>query len=182
MWSHSHRLSRRGTASATLRRSRSQLTRPYTSRAATPASQSQPSSSIQCTPLPAVAVTVDEGSRYLLTGLSRSSTPVLTWSAPPLSTEADTVSRLGIRLTGLSREKGRTSRRATMPHRAHRRPLGALRSSRRSAITARISHPAEILMFSSFQNRVFMSLPPLRRCQSCGGSVQSPGERAFFGR
>ncbi len=62
------------------------------------------------------------------------------------------VSALGIRLNALSKERGTTNRRATIPHRRTVIHLGVFFNTNRSSTTAKISQLAAILMFRVFRN------------------------------
>ena len=65
------------------------------------------------------------------------------------------VSALGIRLNALSKEKGTTSRRATIPHKRTAIHFGAFFNRNRSSTTA--SQLAAMLMFRMFRNRSLIS-------------------------
>ena len=68
------------------------------------------------------------------------------------------VSVLGIRLVVLSKEIGTRSLIATKSHSTYRIHLGERRSSKRSSITARIIHPAVMLMLSISKNSMLLLL------------------------
>ena len=99
------------------------------------------------------------------------------------------VSLLGIRLNILSMEKGNARRIPASPHSATFTHLGAFFRSRRSRITASISQPAEILMFTIFE--IFLSLRPsppefvdhpLHFIDLLPGNLSVPGKCRYKGR
>ena len=70
------------------------------------------------------------------------------------------VSALGIRLSTLSIENGKTIRTATMPQSRTLAHFGALFRQSRSSKTASTTQPAEILVLTILRKSSVISLPP----------------------
>ena len=76
--------------------------------------------------------------------------PVSSTGARSSMMPSGSVCALGIRLRALSMLQGRARRRPTTAQSSSLKRFGARRSSRRRAMTARISQPAAMLMLSAF--------------------------------
>ena len=169
-------LLRRGTDSATLRRSLSQLTALYKSRAASPASQRTDAAKIRiCSGFVlAQGSGVKEAATTGFTALSRAEMPLLTAGVGSSMMFSLTVTALGTRLNTLCSRTGSARRNPTSPHRAQRNFFGAFFSSSRASSTAKTSHPAEMLLFKSLRNRLSMLIPPQSDRSSAEAEIPPP--------